>query len=93
MVQDKPILPSTSDNNESKYDHTESKYDIVDYDDPNTNPFIPKPVAVRISNRKKVMSSAGAASAASAHDTYHFTANILQSIITSDKEAVESVHN
>ena len=45
--------------------------EIVDYDDPEVE--IPVQVAPRASGRKKTMSAAGAASAASANDSYYFT--------------------
>ena len=98
FAQDKPMLAKGPDhdhsNLESKYPTYESKYndqDVVDYDDPLNNPFLVAPSAPRKSARTKTMSSAGAASTASVHDTYHFTANVFQSIITSGQEPVRSV--
>ena len=74
-----PVLAKGPD-----YDHKSDDFeDVIDYDDPANNPFVTVPSAPRKSGRDKVMSSAGAASAASLHDSYYFAANVLQSIITS----------
>jgi hypothetical protein len=84
------------DTHESKYPpYIESKYDsndVVDYDDPVNNPFVAAASAPRKSGRAKTMSSAGAASVASVSDTYYFTANVLQSIITSAPDPGPSVY-
>ena len=87
FAQNQPVLAKGPD-----YDHKSDDYDdVIDYDDPVNNPFVANPSAPRKSGRAKVMSSAGAASAASMHDSYYFTANVLQSIITSAPDPVPSV--
>jgi hypothetical protein len=87
FAQNQPVLAKGPD-----YDHKHDDFeDVIDYDDPANNPFVTVPSAPRKSGRAKVMSSAGAASTASMHDSYHFTANVLQSIITSAPDPVPSV--
>ena len=99
FAQDKPVLAKGPNHDhgtyESKYPKYESKYDsneVVDYDDPVNNPYVVAPPGQRKSTRAKVMSSAGAASTAFTQDTYYFTANVFQSIITSIPEPVPSVY-
>ena len=72
--------------------HT-SDDDVVNYDEPENNPYAGVSVAPRTSSRVKTMSNIGAASAASKSDTYYFTANILQSIVTSARDPVPSIHD
>ena len=75
------------------YDHKHVDVeDVIDYDDPVNNPFVVAPSAPSKSGRAKVMSSAGAASTASIRDSYYFTANVLQSIVTSAPDPVPSVY-
>ena len=98
FAQDKPMLAKGPDHD---YDaHTSD--DVVDYDHPDNNPYVTtsNPYAAtssiadgqRKSGRAKTMSSAGAASVASVRDTYYFTANVLQCIITSAPERIPSVY-
>ena len=88
FAQNQPMLAKGPD-----YDHKHVDVeDVIDYDDPVNNPFVVAPSAPRKSGRAKVMSSAGAASIASIRDSYYFTANVLQSIVTSAPDPVPSVY-
>ena len=91
FAQDKPMLAKGPDYN---YDaHTSD--DVVDYDHPDNNPYAATSSIAdgqRKSGRAKTLSSAGAASVASVRDTYYFTANVLQCIITSAPERIPSVY-
>ncbi len=94
FAQDKPMLAKGPECDHGTYESKYNSQDVIDYDDPANNPFVIVPPAPRKSARAKVMSGAGAASAAFTQDTYHFTANVLQSITSSTPgpEPVPSVY-
>ena len=81
VAQYKPMLPNSSLNDPAAADEPADAMspDVIDYDDPTVELPLPTATNTRVSGRQKVMSAAGAASAASSNDAYHFTAGPLDS--------------